>query len=204
MRRSLVYDPVMRTIHWWNALSVMTLLLTGEIARRSSSSMDAAVFHEWHAWFGNALVLGLVARLVWGLFGPRYARLSALFRPHDWGRALKRRVLSVERTEFGPHPLAGSIHLLFYAVLIVVAATGLSLLAVKYGSGPLAAWLSYKLWLKSVHMQVHDFLSYVVWAFVFVHVSAVVLHDRRYGTPLAQSMLSGYQYLPESDDSDRK
>jgi Ni,Fe-hydrogenase I cytochrome b subunit len=204
MRRSLVYDPVVRTIHWWNAVTVVILVLTGEVARRSSLNMDAAVFHEWHAWFGHALVLGLVARVVWGLIGPRHARIAALCCPREWWTALKTHKLFAGHVEFGPHPLAGLVHLFFYLMLIALAITGLSLMAIKYGDGPLAAWLSYKMWLKSGHVVIHDSLSYLVWGFIVAHITALIMHDRRHGIPVAQSMLSGYQYLPDGSNKTRE
>ena len=38
-------------------------------------------------------------------------------------------------------------------------------------------------------------------AFVVVHIAALILHESRHGVPLAQAMLSGFQYRKTDEDT---
>jgi len=41
--------------------------------------------------------------------------------------------------------------------------------------------------------EVHEFGANLIWAFIALHIGALIFHERR-GAPMAQSMVSGYQY----------
>jgi Ni/Fe-hydrogenase 1 B-type cytochrome subunit len=86
------------------------------------------------------------------------------------------------------------VYVLFYLLLIGMAVTGLALAAIDQGSGPLYLWLGHDVLLKQVFRQPHEWMEYAVLAFVFVHIAALILHESRHGVPLAQSMVSGFQY----------
>jgi cytochrome b len=53
--------------------------------------------------------------------------------------------------------------------------------------------------MKSVFRMPHEWLQYLFIAFVVAHLAALVLHERRHGVPLAQAMVSGYQYLKDKE-----
>lgn len=196
-RRQYVYDPVHRLIHAWNALALLLLIATGEAARLGALWPDVALWREWHRWFGDGLILGLVARIVWGLAGPDYARLSRLWQPRAWREALATGKWLSAPCAFGPHAPASAVYLFVYVVLLVLAGTGLALLAIKSGQGPLAHWLGFRVELKAAQLIPHVWVSRLLWGFVLAHIAALIWHERRHGTPLAQGMVSGYQYLPD-------
>jgi Ni,Fe-hydrogenase I cytochrome b subunit len=196
-RRQYVFDAVHRLIHFCNALAIVLLLATGEMSRQSAYSVDTAVLRSWHVWLGKALVLGLVARLVWGLAGTRYSRLTLLWRPYAWREAARSGNWFAPPVEFGPHVPATAAYLAVYVVLLVLAGTGFSLLAIKAGQGPLAPWLAFHVEFKSAQLLSHVWVSRLLWGFVLAHIAALIWHEKRHGTPLAQAMVSGYQYLPE-------
>lgn len=192
--RERVYDPVLRSIHAWNALAIVLLLLSDRVGGWLGYTPEAASLWRFHVWIGYALVLGLVARLAWGLVGPPHARLSALWQPRAWARALAARELFAEPRDWGHHPPAAAIYLLFYLLLCGLAATGLALAAVDQGRGPLYLWLGHDVTLKHLFREPHAWMEYAVLAFVVVHLAALILHEIRHGVPLAQAMLSGFQY----------
>ena len=45
----------------------------------------------------------------------------------------------------------------------------------------------------------HGWLEYFVLAFVVMHIAALILHEARHGVPLAQAMVSGYQYRKDKE-----
>ncbi len=197
LSRERVYDPVLRIIHAWNALLIVMLMVTSQLADWLEFSWTVAALWRMHLWCGYLLFLGLVARLLWGMVGPAHARWSALWHPSAWQEAVRRRRFFVAPHAAGHHPQASLAYLAFYGIAWVMALTGLALAAIDQGVGPLYAILGHDFQSKSLYRVPHDWLEELILAFVLVHLAALILHERRHGTPLAQAMVSGYQYRKE-------
>lgn len=197
--REKVYDPILRTLHAWNGLAILLLVISSLVAEWLAYTPEAAALWRFHVWTGYALLLGLVGRLAWGLNGPGHARLSGLWRWHEWLAALRARKLFIEPAGFGHHPLASAAYLGFYAMALVMVATGLALAAVEQGRGPLVLWLGHDVTVKHLFKSPHDVLEEFVWGFVILHIAALILHESRHGAPMAQAMVSGYQYRKEEE-----
>lgn len=197
--REKVYDPILRILHAWNGLAILLLILSSLVADWLEYAPEATALWRLHVWTGYALVLGLVGRIAWGINGPPHARLSALWRPRAWFAALRTRRFFTEPEGFGHHPLASGAYLVFYLMLLAMAVTGLALAAIDQGRGPLADWLGHDVTLKHLFKTPHDILEEFVWGFVILHVAALILHEARHGSPMAQAMVSGYQYRKEKE-----
>ena len=190
-----VYDPVLRLLHGVNALLIVLLGMGGVAADILSPGPATAWLHATHGILGAALVAGLLGRLVWGWIGPSHARWGDLWHPAVWRTQFAQGRLFTPPERIGHHPAASLGYLLVYGLLIALAASGLALLASAQGHGPLAAGLGWDAWLSSLLRDPHRWAGWAVLAFVFVHLSALVLHARLHRTPVAQSMWSGVQYL---------
>ena len=197
--REKVYDPILRTLHAWNGLAILLLALSGLVADGLGYTPEATALWRFHVWTGYALILGLAGRLAWGLNGPEHARLAALWQPRAWWAALRARKLFTAPEGFGHHPLASGAYLAFYGLVLTMVVTGLGLAAVEQGRGPLVAWIGHDVTLKHLFKTPHDFLEEFVWGFVILHIAALILHEARHGVPLAQAMVSGYQYRKDSE-----
>jgi Ni/Fe-hydrogenase 1 B-type cytochrome subunit len=200
LRRERIYDPVLRIIHAWNALLVLFLLASSQLAERLELSWQVPAIWRVHLWCGYLLVIGFVARVVWGLVGPPPARWSALWQPGAWWDALRSRRLMTAPEGYGHHRLASAAYLAFYVMLAVMVVTGLALAAIDQAQGPLRQWLGYDVLLKHYFREPHEFLQYFILAYVVVHVAALIAHERLHRLPMAQSMVSGYRYLKEKDE----
>jgi cytochrome b len=199
LSRERVFDPILRSIHAWNGFAILLLILSAQVADWIEFTPEATALWRFHVWAGYALVLGLVARLAWGLNGPKHARLRAMWFWQAWWQALRSRQWFVEPEGYGHHPLASAAYIGFYLIVLVMAVTGLALVAIDQGSGPLALWLGHDVLLKNVFKTPHDFLEEFVIGFVVMHMAALILHEARHGLPLAQAMISGYQYRKEKE-----
>jgi Ni/Fe-hydrogenase 1 B-type cytochrome subunit len=197
--REKVYDPVIRILHAWNGLAILLLVITSLAAEALRYSPEAAALWRFHVWTGYALILGLVGRVAWGINGPAHARLSALWQWRAWIAAARSRRFFTEPQGFGHHPLASGAYLAFYGIVLVLAVTGLALAAIDQGRGPLMTWLGHDVTLKHLFKSPHDFLEEFVWGFVILHIAALILHEARHGAPMAQAMVSGYQYRKEKE-----
>ncbi|MEW5942641.1 MAG: cytochrome b/b6 domain-containing protein [Pseudomonadota bacterium] len=192
-QRRKVYDGILRLIHAWNGLAIVFLIVTVWLSELFEEGAGERTLWQFHAYLGYALVVGLAARLAWGLVGPRHARFSDMWHPAQWWRALRRLDFSAP-PRYGHHVLASGVYLAVYVLLLAMAATGLALAAIELSMGPLTLWLGDAAWLKDVFEEPHEAIYSVLMAFVAAHVGALIWHERAEKAPLAQSMVSGYQY----------
>ena len=194
-QRRKVYDPVLRLIHAWNALAIAGLLSSAMLAEAfEHGRLEDAVWGA-HVVFGHAIAGGLVARIVWGLIGPRHARWSALWFPAEWRDAWAHRRLP-RATGFGHDPAASLAFIALYVVLGVMTATGFALAAIELGQGPLAGWLARDSRLEDLFEAPHEALAWAVGGFVVLHLGALLWHQRIRREPVARSMLDGWQRRP--------
>lgn len=192
LERRRVYDPFLRVLHWWNALAIVMLAASSQIAEWMEDGPYNDAGWQVHVVFGYALALGLVLRLVWGLSGPASARWSDLWHPAAWREALLTRRLS-HRNGFGHDPLASAAYLGAFVLMALMVVTGLGLAAAEFGAGPLAGWEKPLHDLRHTIKEPHELGFYLILAFIVVHIAALIIHEKR-GVPVAQSMVSGYQY----------
>ena len=190
--RRRVYDPVLRSLHWWNAAAIVVLLATGWGSDLFEHGARERAVWTVHVYAGYGLVLGLVARLTWGIVGPRHARFSDMWHPQAWRELLTRFRLTADH-RWGHDPIASAVYLAIYGMLAVMAVTGIELAATELGIGPLAGGALDQVWLGKLLEEPHEFFANFIAAFIFVHLSALWVHQRFGGVPVAQSMWTGVQ-----------
>lgn len=194
--RQKVYDPILRIIHLWNGLAIVFLMVTIWLSGLFEKGVGEQTLWHVHIYIGYALVLGIIARLVWGVLGPRSARFSNMWHPAAWWNAIRHLDFSA-KTRFGHYTLASSVYVLVYLMLVVMVITGLGLAAVEHSMGPLNVWLGDTPWLKELLEEPHELIYYALMGFVVVHIAALIWHETKDKTPLAQAMVTGYQYEVE-------
>jgi cytochrome b len=197
LRRQQVYDPVLRLLHAWNGLAVLVLLFSGLSMPWIEPGSGQIILQRIHAVTGYALLLGVYARLVWGMIGPGHARWSGFWQPAAWRAAWQQRRLFDPPSGTGHPPMASLVFLAVYLAMLGMLATGVALLAIEQNSGPLYPWLGHAVVYKGWLSPMHTLLAYLLGVFVLVHVAALVLHKRLHGLPVAQAMVNGYQYVNE-------
>lgn len=196
-RRKKVYDPALRLIHMWNGLAILFLMATIWFSELFEKGVGEDTLWQLHIYIGYALVVGIVARLAWGLVGPQHARFSDMWHPAAWWNAIRRFDLQA-KPRFGHNILASGAYLLVYGLLAVMAVTGLGLAAIEHSMGPFNIWFGDIAWLEDVFEEPHELIYYFLMIFVVVHIAALIWHEHKDKTPLAQAMVTGYQYEVES------
>ncbi len=192
-RRQRVFDPIQRVLHWWIALTVMMLVIFGWVSKLIEVGELRRSLTVVHMSLGFILTVGLILRFFWGLIGPRYARLEMLWR--SMSSALKNPANAHAKPEAFGHTATGSFaYLIFYGIIAGAALTGLLLAAMRYDQGPFASLLFDDLSWHQFSLVVHNFTLYGATLFIFAHVVGMVRHEQKSGLPVAQSMISGYQY----------
>lgn len=196
-RRQKVYDPVLRLIHLWNGLAILFLMATIWFSELFERGVGEDTLWQLHIYIGYALVVGIVARLSWGLVGPRHARFSDMWHPAAWWDAVRNLNLKA-KPRFGHNTLASGAYLLVYLLLITMAITGLGLAAVEHSMGPFNVWFGDMAWLEDLFEEPHEIIYYLLMGFVVIHIAALIWHEHKDKTPLAQAMVTGYQYEVDS------
>ncbi|HEX8987511.1 MAG TPA: cytochrome b/b6 domain-containing protein [Rhodocyclaceae bacterium] len=189
------FDPLLRLIHAWNALAIVGLGLSAQLAEAFEHGPWEDVIWRSHVQFGYALVGGLALRLVWGLVGPEFARWADLWHPRAWSQVLRGRFAIPPR--FGHDAKASAAFLALYAVLLLMAATGLPLAAVEFGMGPFAGVLDESSGLKHLLKEPHEAGFALVLGFIALHLGALAYHRFVLGAPVGQAMVTGMQRLPQ-------
>jgi len=192
-RRQKVYDPILRIIHAWNGLIILFLMATVWLSELFERGVGEDTLWTMHVYLGYALVSGIVARLIWGIVGPAHARFIDMWHPAAWWDAVRNFNFRFSH-RIGHDRLASGAYLLVYVLLAVMAVTGLSLAAIEHGMGPLDAWIGDMPWLKHTFEEPHEFIYNLLIGFVVVHIAALIWHELKDRIPLAQAMVSGYQY----------
>ncbi|MDE1943299.1 MAG: cytochrome b/b6 domain-containing protein [Betaproteobacteria bacterium] len=200
--RHKTYDPLLRLVHAWNAGAILMLAATVWLSGLFEFGSARKSLWQFHIYLGYALIVGLAARLAWGMVGPTHARFSDLWHPTAWGNALLRRARPAHR--LGHDALASAAYLVVYVLLLLMTGTGLALASIEHGMGPFAPWLTDMSWLKGTLKPPHKFAYDALMAFAVVHVGALVWHESRHQTPIAQSMVSGFQYRAIEENEDQQ
>ena len=199
-RRQKVYDPVLRLLHLWNGLAILFLMITIWLSELFDKGVGEDTLWQLHIYLGYALAVGLVTRLVWGVVGPNHARFSDMWHPSAWWNAIRHFNFQA-KPRFGHNTLASGAYLLVYVLLTVMVVTGLGLAAVEYSTGPLNGLLGDMAWLKDTFEEPHEFIYSLLMVFVAVHIAALIWHEHKDKTPIAQSMVTGYQYEVKPDQA---
>lgn len=187
-----VFDPLLRSLHWAIALSVVTLIASSQLAEAFEHGPYETAIWNLHILAGYGLTAALLARLLWGLVGPTNARWRDLWHPAVWKDSLKRLRLPAAH-RLGHDPIASLAYLFAYGVMALMVVTGLGLAASEFQAGPLAAWLGNASWLEDVAEDPHEAGFVLLLGFVGLHMAALVFHQLR-GERVAQSMVTGKQY----------
>lgn len=188
------YDPLLRLIHAWNALAIVGLIVSSQVAEAFEHGAAEATVWSVHIQFGYALIGGLVARLVWGCVGPATARWSDLWHPRAWAAMLRGRFDTPPQA--GHDVRASLAFLALYAVLAAMAATGVALAGIEHDMGPLAARLAGSD-LEDLFEEPHEIGFALVLGFLALHLGALAFHRFVLRAPVGAAMVSGKHFHAE-------
>lgn len=177
--RILVWDVPTRMFHWLLVLSFSGAFLTTESER----------YRDIHVMLGYIL-LGLIAfRMLWGVFGTRYARFrSFLFKPSAV-MAYFQSLIKGKPTHYVGHNPAGSVAIwLLLALGIASGVSGVMLLQ-DVGGDALE--------------ELHEFVSYAMLAVVGLHVAGVAVSSVMHRENLVRSMITGFKAAGKNDGISR-
>lgn len=166
LARHRVWDLPTRLSHW--ALVVLLLLQFG-------TGLFGLGSMQWHLWGGYALLVVLLFRILWGLFGSESARFSQFLRGPAVSLAYLRRLPEAAPSFWpGHNPIGAWSVLLLLGLTLAQSLTGL--FAREYGgvAGPLVAHVSRET-AQRMH-EWHESLYWLLLLWILVHVGAALFH----------------------------
>jgi len=175
-----VWDLPVRLLHWTLVVSV-TLCWISTLGWGLS---------RWHEPAGYVAAAAVIARLLWGFAGSRYARfrqfVAAPRQLLDYVAALRTRR---EPRYMGHNPLGGWMVLLLLAMTAAVAATG---------------WLftTDRFWGVNWVAELHNGLAWLLLALIALHIAGVIFTSLRHRENLPGAMLTGRKRAARQGDVD--
>jgi cytochrome b len=174
-----VWDLFVRLFHW-------TLVVGFTIAYFTE---DPLIVHVWAGYVVGALI---VARVVWGLIGPRYARFSDfVYGPVATLRYVRDLILLRSPRYLGHSPGGGAMVMLLLVFLAATVLTGLLVYGGEQQAGPLAGMLSKDT--GEAIEEVHEVVANITLALVLAHIAAVALASFVHRENLVGAMITGYK-----------
>ena len=174
--RILVWDPLVRVLHW----SLVACVVLGW-----TTTVWLVGWHQPVGWLALAIVL---VRTAWGWIGPRHARFADFVRgPAATWRYARHALGALEPRHLGHNPLGGWMVLALFAWIGGLALTGWLYTTDRY-------------WGDETVERVHELFAWSLIGLVAVHVIGVVVVGRRHRENLVRAMFDGRKRAPEDGD----
>ena len=177
-RQVRVWDILVRITHWTVAAGIFINLLFTE---------DGSELHEVVGY----IVVGLVViRLLWGLVGTRYARLSNFFpTPKRLKHHLSYlRARRVDEHNLGHNPLAALMMLTLWAVIIALGITGYLMESKILGN-------------KDLMEGIHEFLANSLYLLVPLHIISAIVVSYWERQNLIKAMITGNKTVTDESST---
>jgi cytochrome b len=167
MKKILVWDLPVRLGHWLMVGGFALAWLTG----------DSEKWRLVHVFAGSTVTAVALFRLLWGVVGSRHARFSSFVRGPRQVIVYLKGLLRLSPPHYTGHNPAGG-----WAVMLLL------ILALSAGA---SGWLTYQEiggeWLE----EVHESLTGLMLAVVFVHLAGVLVGSLMHGENLPRAMITG-------------
>lgn len=162
-----VWDRFVRFFHWTLAGCVLVNFFVLD---------DGDTLHQWLGYTASALV---VARVVWGFVGSRYARFSDFFpTPARLRHHMRQMLARTPDPHVGHNPLGAVMMLALMALVLALGLTGLLQTTDRYWGDE---------WMQALH----EGLANALIALVGLHAGAALVMGRLERINLVKAMVTG-------------
>lgn len=194
-----VWDPIVRVLHWWNAITLFSQIITGSIILIFGSEIHGGIRDNLvniHSISGYMFAAGVFTRILWLFIGPPSAKwrdllpLTSAQRKvfMDTLRYYASALRKVPPLYLAHNPFAGIIYIFFFLAACGQVITGVVILNLPdelRNKSPLLIW--------------HDAFYYFMVFYVVAHLFAVFIHElvERHG--LISAMVHGSKTFKEEE-----
>lgn len=206
MSQIYVWDKFIRFFHWSLVALFCISYLTGD---------ELQLIHTFSGYSISVLIL---ARLVWGFIGSRYARFDQFVRsPKEVGGYLRQIAVGHPKRYIGHNPAGAAMVIALLLALSLTTLSGMKLLAIEEGEGPFAQNLNVSLiqaayaddeyeddhdyqgqhssheMSEELWEEVHEFSVNLTLLLIVLHITGVFIASKQHQEPLVKAMFSGYK-----------
>lgn len=174
-----VIDAATRTYHWLFAASFVGAYI----------SADSEKFRLLHVTLGYTMIGLLAFRLLWGIFGPRHMRLSAMFRKLQGFRTLVEAFRSGQWMQTTQLKQSANLMMTSIIVLLLLSVMPLTLSGYAVYNELAGGWLE----------DIHEFFGEFMLFLVLAHLVMIAIVSLIRRSNLAKSMITGYVAGPGPD-----
>lgn len=186
-----VWDIWVRLFHWSLVLAMSAAAVSGFLLNASWITL--------HLLGGLTAAALVMARVIWGFFGPTHARFRN-FIPRPGALLAHLRDPGAHRY-LGHNPLGALMVLALVGMVLALALTGLGQLGGVLRTGPLAFALDYGQ--GAVLGSLHEALAIGLLGLVALHIAGVVFESLRGRENLARAMVTGRKPRRPGDQQSR-
>lgn len=174
-----VWDRFIRVFHW----SLVSCVLLDYFVIDDGETV--------HQWLGYAACVLVLARIVWGFVGSKYARYSDFFpTPTRTIKYLRHMIFGEQYMHVGHNPLGAMMMFALMALVLALGVTG-------FMQGLDAYWGEE--WL----MDLHDTLADILIVLAAIHALAAIAMSHIEHTNLIKAMITGVKVLHSTAKSDK-
>lgn len=202
MNEIKVWDPFVRFFHWTVVVSFFIAYITED---------DVMWLHEIA---GYIILFMVLARIIWGVIGTRYARFTNFIcKPSTVKQYAKELMQFKSKRYLGHNPLGGLMVIILMVMLLLTSWSGIQLEELEestksVSAGSLYSVLNIQLIKSAVadddeHKgesvahefweDIHEFLANITLFLVFLHVAGVIFSSIAHGENLIRAMVTGYK-----------
>ncbi len=177
-----VWDRWVRLFHWTLVAAVTVAAVTGFL-------MDARAI-DLHVWAGTLIAALVLARLVWGFLGGRFARFAGFVPAPGAALAhLDELLRNRAARHLGHNPLGGLMIVALLGLLAAIAISGAMVLGGVFRVGPLAPTTGYAV--GRALMTLHKLLALGLLVLIALHIAGAVYESLRTRENLVLAMVTG-------------
>ena len=190
MQKSYIWSLPTRVFHWLFVLFILLAFL----------SADEDRWLNYHAIIGYGVLILLVFRIFWGIFGPKYS----LFKDFPIGKQnvkdFLNNIFEDHQKYIGHNPLASYVMIAMLIVAFLTVITGVLAFGIQEGKGILSSLNSPFFKEMELFKGIHEVLSTLFIALIAAHVSGVLadrlLHKKH---ETLNSIVTGYKVTQENE-----
>lgn len=178
MQKVKVYDLPTRAFHILFGLLFVTSFFIGKFID------DDSALYAYHMLSGLTMAFMVILRVLWGIFGTKYAKFSSFkLNPKELIEYLQAVVSGKTKRELGHNPASSYAAIVMFLLTFALVATGLLMVN---GLG------------KEFFEEVHELFAFGFLITVIFHIAGVVFHQLRHQDRMIFSMFNGQKEIVES------
>ena len=149
MKKSYIWSVPTRVFHWLFVLFILLAFLTGDEDR----------LLNYHAVVGYAVLILLIFRAFWGVFGPKYSLFKDFSNTPTKAKEFLKNIFEENQKYIGHNPLASYVLLFMLIVAFLTVITGILAFGIQEGKGILAFLNTPYFKEMDLFKEIHEFLS---------------------------------------------